>query len=55
MKRRQRRFEESKRSRDFWFKQAYYIVGGSAIVGLASLLIYRYVGSGDEPQTFNLS
>jgi hypothetical protein len=42
MRKKQRQFEEGKARRDYWMKQLPIFVGSAAIVGLASVLIYRY-------------
>lgn len=55
MKRRQRQFEERKGRRDYWFKQIPYILAVSTLVGVTSVLIYRYVGTTDSSQSFNIS
>jgi hypothetical protein len=47
MRSKQKKFEEQKMRRDYWLSQLPYLMGSAALVGFASLLIYRYVGSGE--------
>jgi len=48
-----KKVEERKVRREYWYHQLPYIVGSAAFIGLASVIIYHYVGSGEPP--YNLS